>query len=56
VNNQVIYTDPVGNLVATQNSVATPVIPVMLLDKPRVSLIDSPYLQLPQLPTLELLK
>lgn len=56
VGNQVIYTDPVGNLVATQNPVATPVIPVMMIDKPKANLGESPYFQLPQLPTLDLLK
>jgi len=55
VNNQVIYTDPVGNLVATQISVATPVFPPLTpnLAPPRGILVST---ELPQLPTLELLK
>ena len=58
VNNQVIYTDPVGNLVATQNSVATPVFPPLTpnLAPPRGILVSTELPQLPQLPTLELLK
>ena len=56
VGNQVIYTDPVGRLVATQISVATPVIIPPLtpnLAPPRGILVST---ELPQLPTLELLK
>ena len=55
VGNQIIYTDPVGNLVATQNSVATPVFPPLTpnLAPPRGILV---FNELPQLPTLELLK
>ena len=58
VNNQVIYTDPVGNLVATQNSVATPVFSLLTpnLMLPRGMLVSTDLPQLPQLPTLELLK
>ena len=58
VNNQVIYTDPVGNLVATQSSVATPVFPPLTpnLVSPRGILVSTELPQLPQLPTLELLK
>jgi hypothetical protein len=59
VGNQVIYTDPVGRLVATQNSVATPVfIPPLTpnLAPPRGILVSTELPQLPQLPTLELLK
>ena len=59
VGNQVIYTDPVGRLVATQNSVATPVfIPPLTpnLTSPRGILVSAELPQLPQLPTLELLK
>ena len=55
VNNQDIYTDPVGNLVATQSSVATPVFPPLTpnLALPKGILVST---ELPQLPTLELLK
>ena len=59
VGNQIIYTDPVGNLVATQSSVSTPVfIPPVTpnLAMPRGILVSTELPQLPQLPTLELLK
>lgn len=59
VGNQIIYTDPVGNLVATQNSVATPVIIPPLtpnLASPRGILVSTELPQLPQLPTLEIFK
>lgn len=59
VNNQIIYTDPMGRVVATQNSVATPVfIPPVTpnLMPPRGILVSTELPQLPQLPTLELLK
>ena len=59
VGNQIIYTDPVGNLVATQISVSTPVfIPPVThnLVMPRGILVSTELPQLPQLPTLELLK
>lgn len=59
VNNQIIYTDPVGNLVATQNAVATPVfIPPLTpnLMPPRGILVSIELPQLQGLPTLELLK
>lgn len=58
VGNQIVYTDPVGNLVATQNSVATPVFPPLTpnLMPPRGVLVSTELPQLPQLPTLELLK
>jgi len=55
VNNQVIYTDPLGRLVATQNPVATPVFPPLTpnLAPPRGILVST---ELPQLPTLEIFK
>ena len=53
VNNQVIYTDPIGRLVAIQSSVATPVLQP-LAPKNGLVLIEFPQLQ--GLPTLELLK
>lgn len=59
VGSQVIYTDPVGNLVATQNAVATPVfIPPLTpnLMPPRGILVSTELPQLQGLPTLELLK
>ena len=59
VGNQVIYTDPVGNLVATQNAVATPVfIPPLTpnLMPPKGILVSTELPQLQGLPTLELLK
>lgn len=59
VGNQVIYTDPVGNLVATQNSVATPVIIPPLtpnLAPPRGVLVSTELPSLPALPTLETFK
>lgn len=59
VNNQIIYTDPMGRIVATQISVATPVIIPPLtpnLAPPRGVLVSAELPQLPQLPTLELLK
>lgn len=59
VGNQVIYTDPVGNLVATQNSVATPVfIPPLTpnLASPRGVLVSTELPLLPTLPTLEIFK
>jgi len=56
VNNQVIYTDPVGNLVAS--SVATPVLPPLTPNlaspKGRLAIAELPLL--PVLPTLEPLK
>ena len=59
VGNQIIYTDPVGNLVATQNNVATPVfIPPLTpnLATPKGLLVSTELPQLQPLPTLELLK
>lgn len=56
VGNQVTYTDPVGRLVAIQNSVATPVfIPPLTpnLAPPRGILVSTELPQLPQFPTLE---
>lgn len=51
VGNQVIYTDGRGNLVATQNPVATPVFPPLTpnLAPPRGILVST---ELPQLPVL----
>ena len=58
VGNQVIYTDNIGNLVAIQNSVATPVFPPITpnLASPKGILVSTELPQLPKLPTLELLK
>lgn len=58
VGNQIIYTDPVGNLVAMQNNVIAPVIPPLTpnLAMPRGLLVSTELPQLQPLPTLELLK
>ncbi len=58
VNNQIIYTDPMGRVVATQSPVATPVFPPLTpnLAPPRGILVSTELPQLQQLPTLELLK
>lgn len=59
VNNQIIYTDRVGNLVATQNSAAIPVIIPPLtpnLASPRGVLVSTELPSLPVLPSLELFK
>lgn len=58
VGNQVIYTDNIGNLVAIQNSVVTPVFPPITpnLASPKGILVSTELPQLPKLPTLELLK
>lgn len=59
VNNQVIYTDPMGRIVATQIAVATPVfIPPLTpnLAPPRGVLVSTELPLLPALPTLEIFK